>query len=571
MVPTEPVRLIPGHPLASFIKFIPGVGLKSVQNRVVLQNASSASIAGTQDGPGLADVTTNAWASISIGGTALDSALYAGPGATIAWRGLVNGPCNANNIEVFGTLRQSITSPYLGFCLANNPTTPGATVYWNSAGTFEQLSPASTAIAGAINTYVASFTFGGAIVLYLNGVAIDSTTTNTSAPATYSDDVLAIGGDFRTGQSANYPNVTTTCADWWQRPLSSDEVAEWDALPFSMLERAGPIAVWDVGGSVAFAISAYEKILGESLRNILFTDSPLLENISNIINSNNLLQENLISENAQTKLGIENLSQKISEASISSDQLVVTNNSDSIGEENLLENNSNDNLLGEFLASINSKDSLPNEYLVSFLLKNEFLLENSSSAVFSNSALAEMNLGLQINSLQIVDSLGSVVSLPVILIDGYVSGGIVLGANFLDAPQSFDNLYAWARSMNRTLELKEINFNPQNSNDLLQTVAQQPNFKSKYTTDYLDYSWSFSDFGLSGDYLIQGNIINVTPSGSLGITSETLQQGKYFTIWVSGGTENTIYGITFQVVSNQGRVVIGTSWLPVLGVAPYNK
>lgn len=567
MVPTEAVRLNRGHPLAPSVLYVPGSfrSLMPFGNGPVLTPGVNGAPGGSPLGPGYYDNDPTSGFAYAASITP-NLALNVG---SINWLGFLWGAPNPSNSNptCFGVVRNYASTAYC-YQYAMNLGSTNTYFFINPSSSGGGMGITGGGLSSGQHLLTGTFSDTGNLQFYIDGVSQGITAWSGGA-TDYTGAQIVLGGDEGVGNRAG--NATSIAA--WIHPfiLSVEQITQLAALPFSMLERAGRIAVWDVGGSVAFAISAYEKILGESLGKILFTDSPILEDISTIINSNNLLQENLISENAQTKLGIENLSQKISEASISSDQLGVTNNSGSIGEENLLKNNSNDNLLGELLASINSKNSLPNEYLVSFLLKNEFLLENSSSAVFSNSALAEMNLGLQVNSLQIVDSLGSVVSLPVILIDGYVSDGIVLGANFLDAPQSFDNLYAWVRSLNRTLELKEINFKPQNSNDLLQTVAQQPNFKSKYTTDYLDYSWSFSDFGLSGDYLIQGNIINVTPSGSLGITSETLQQGKYFTIWVSGGTENTIYGITFQVVSNQGLVVIGTSWLPVLGVAPYNK
>lgn len=567
MVPTEAVRLNRGHPLAPSVLYVPGSfrSLMPYGNGPVLTPGVNGAPGGSPLGPGYYDNDPTSGFAYAASITP-NLALNVG---SINWLGFLWGAPNPSNSNptCFGVVRNYASTAYC-YQYGMNLGSTNTYFFINPSSSGGGMSITGGGLSSGQHLLTGTFSDTGNLQFYIDGVSQGITAWSGGA-TDYTGAQIVLGGD--EGVSNRAGNATSIAA--WIHPfiLSVEQITQLAALPFSMLERAGRIAVWDVGGSVAFAISVYEKILGESLGKILFTDSPILEDISTIINSNNLLQENLISENAQTKLGIENLSQKISEASISSDQLGVTNNSGSIGEENLLKNNSNDNLLGELLASINSKDSLPNEYLVSFLLKNEFLLENSSSAVFSNSALAEMNLGLQINSLQIVDSLGSVVSMPVILIDGYVSGGIVLSANFLDAPQSFDNLYAWVRSLNRTLELKEINFKPQNSNDLLQTVAQQPNFKSKYTTDYLDYSWSFSDFGLSGDYLIQGNIINVTPSGSLGITSETLQQGKYFTIWVSGGTENTIYGITFQVVSNQGLVVIGTSWLPVLGVAPYNK
>ncbi|MGH2611592.1 MAG: hypothetical protein ACRDFB_00920, partial [Rhabdochlamydiaceae bacterium] len=121
-----------------------------------------------------------------------------------------------------------------------------------------------------------------------------------------------------------------------------------------------------------------------------------------------------------------------------------------------------------------------------------------------------------------------------------------ISSDMKDSPLVVSPSLLWTPSINRMLVWNNYN-----------------NFKSEWPAkqpgDYANYSWRFLDHT---DPVISGQISSITPSG-LVINVVNTWYGRYLTFWVSGGTDWNIYGITFKITRQSGRIEYGTSWLQV--------
>jgi hypothetical protein len=80
---------------------------------------------------------------------------------------------------------------------------------------------------------------------------------------------------------------------------------------------------------------------------------------------------------------------------------------------------------------------------------------------------------------------------------------------------------------------------------LAKVFTQDPN-------DVLDYPWDWFEWLAAGEQIVDSSF-SVAPSG-LSIVSETYTSTNA-TVWLAGGTLNTLYVVSNLITTNQGRTV----------------
>ena len=244
MVPTGPVRMIAGHPLAFAAGWIPGSsrGLAGFGPAAPsLAAGPFAAIAGTARGPGL--LSTGTQNSIAAS-TAIPAALQLTTGS-LYFRAKINGAPSGNPTPI-GVVYQSVTGSYL-YCYALNYNKTSNLLYYagNSSGTgFTNSISYAIPTTGEHSLGVAFAPSTGS--LYGDGILLGTVGGATSTPSFVSANVV-IGGDLYSG--GRPINGVTICGYIFPRALSTLQFEELDAAPFSMLESAEPMgAFWWVGG-----------------------------------------------------------------------------------------------------------------------------------------------------------------------------------------------------------------------------------------------------------------------------------------------------------------------------------
>ena len=273
MVPTEAVRVNQGHPLAQGLALllVPGVSNADLSGNGLVAYAAGTgatppSIGGTGRGP-----------SVGLPTSANALQIAANP---------ILRPLSSLIVAVYarslvavsgGVYQRLLDQRYLNgwvLCLtgatSTNAPVANAIMLGGSGSSSSFLLGGTTSVGGdgIIHDFAGSFDSGAAAV-YLDGVSQNSMTAPFTS-FTYSNDPLTIGNDDTSNPwNEQFPSDILRIAIY-SNIASASIIPALASAPFSMLERAGRIAVWDVGasGGVPFSASA-------GLGFLLFAGDPL--------------------------------------------------------------------------------------------------------------------------------------------------------------------------------------------------------------------------------------------------------------------------------------------------------
>lgn len=268
IVPTQAVEVDWTHPLANRLEafYLPGARYGDIARKAPTLAPASA-VLRTDSGFGAAvrQAQASGYVSASVAGN-LDSRLVSGAGASVWWCGVPLGQASPTsaNLPVVAIDSATNSAPYGFMALDAQGARTSGYFAWNSAGTFESITPTVTVTAGERATYCGTLAFGSLATLYLNAVA-EGTSSAASTPHTISNDTLFSGGV--SFAASDYPNAVTEAFGFWSRSLSAAEVAWLAAEPFGMLRPVLRRVVYvastgPVVAALAGRAASWSRVLG---------------------------------------------------------------------------------------------------------------------------------------------------------------------------------------------------------------------------------------------------------------------------------------------------------------------
>lgn len=185
-------------------------------------------------------LTTTTAGGVAVGYQAAVSKLLqpAGTGMSLVWRGVLlgNGDTSA---EICVLWYNNNNNPFISWGLDRGSSGAQIRFVWNTAGTYAapndiDASPPTNRVV----TYVTSWTFGSAPIVYRDGVSLGSVTGGVgNAAPTYLTSALQFNGG---GANNRGPNATTINAQVYNRPLRLSEVQWLQVEPYAFVAPPGP-------------------------------------------------------------------------------------------------------------------------------------------------------------------------------------------------------------------------------------------------------------------------------------------------------------------------------------------
>jgi hypothetical protein len=173
---------------------------------------------------------------------------------TVLWRGLLIGTGD-NFCPVVGvSIGDTDVSPYFMLNVSSGASSHAdeKSFYGDATASETTASFDATSLYGKVVDFVATATVGGNVTFYANGVSIGTGSLTTISTSSSTSKIVVNQGIDTTSRS---PNASVTMAAFWDRALSSTEVANLHSDPYGMLQSGVYGALGATEAADAAAIS----------------------------------------------------------------------------------------------------------------------------------------------------------------------------------------------------------------------------------------------------------------------------------------------------------------------------